>query len=459
MMRKFAALALFVISTTVVFAQNNAVVKLIMPFNGLYYNLSDVIVYRMENGQLLMNMSVRTFGEETFINIPLNNNEPEMVRILYNTKDGKYFDMIIPDGDTTVVQMEVYQTEANEPNIIKGNINKGFYEFLTKKKLYTEKNEELAEQYSNAKSKSEGKLILTKIEENRKQFEEVCVKISNSNKSNILGAYIRSNPVRKINYKLTEDKRKKTLISEFWDGINLSDIRLLKTFLFRDLLEEYISLYYDEHLLPSSQDSALIVGVNKAMDMFSQSEEHRNFAYNFLINGFETLQNSELVSYIVVHYAAPEQCDTEEPNTGRISEVEANERMRPGKPAPEIALQNEDGSPLSIRNIDADTVLVIFFSSTCSHCTKAMPQVLNLINKTKIKVVAVSADRDKNEYENYIKKYPDWIHYCDFKAGESKPIIDYNIKGTPTFILLDKERRIIDKFRTVEQLKQSLLTK
>lgn len=459
-MIKNICLAFFaILFSSSVMAQNEAVVKLIIPDNGKYFNFSDLLIYRMENGQLLMNMSVLTTGEETIIKIPVEKGETEMVRMLYNTKDGKYFDLFIPDGDTSIVQMNVYPTESKYPKILKGNMNKDYYEYIVQKEGYETRNGEMLEQYAKATSKAEKKEIASKIEDNRKEFEIVCWQLTKQNQRNLLGSYIYNNPIRKTNVKLSETEQTKILIDNYWKDINLTDVKLLKTFLFRDLLENYITLYYIDGLLPAQQDSALIVSVKKAMDVFSQSEEHYNFAYNFLIYGFEVLQNSELVSYMVTHYTAPDQCETDGPDEKTRNEMEANERMRPGKPAPDIALHKTDGTQFSIKDIQADTVLVIFFSSTCPHCTKAMPQVVSLLKNTNIKVVAVSADREPSEYYSYIKNYPDWIHYCDFKAGDSKPIIDYNIKGTPTYVLLDKEKRIIDKYRTIDQLKQVIVKK
>ncbi|MCK9481484.1 MAG: TlpA family protein disulfide reductase [Bacteroidia bacterium] len=458
-MKKLLAL-LFLIPMSIngIRAQDDAVVKLIITNNGIYFNLSDIFMFRMNDEKFVLNMAFHTHGEETILYIPVVQGQTEMVRLLYDNKERKYIDIFLPDGDTTIVKID-YQKNVKHPVILKGNINQDYYEFIHKKEKYESDLDELMSAYWRAEAKKDKKDILKKMEENKKAFEADYFYFTKKNQRNVLSAYIYNTPIKDFNYKVSVKEHKKDLIENYWKNINLTDTRLLHTFLYRDLLEEYISFYFDENLSPYEQDSMLMVGVKKAMDAFSETEAHRNFAYNFLINGFESQQNTELISYITIHYAAPEQCDTEGTESSVDKVAQANERMRPGKPAPELPLLNTDGSPLTLREIKSDTVLVLFFSSQCSHCVKALPELDKMIRNTHIQVVAVSTDKDETEYSRYIKKYPDWIHYCDFRAGDSRPVREYNISSTPTFILLDKDRRIIDKYRTVDQLRQVILKK
>lgn len=69
------------------------------------------------------------------------------------------------------------------------------------------------------------------------------------------------------------------------------------------------------------------------------------------------------------------------------------------------------------------------------------------------KVIAISLDEDKTAYETAIQKLPLLIHDCDFKKWEGKAVTDYYVYGTPTFIVLDKDKNILGKFPEFEQLK------
>jgi hypothetical protein len=51
-------------------------------------------------------------------------------------------------------------------------------------------------------------------------------------------------------------------------------------------------------------------------------------------------------------------------------------------------------------------------------------------------------DTDLVAFEQAVKSYP-FFAYCDFRKWDSKVVNDYDVFGTPTFYLLNKEREII----------------
>ena len=68
-----------------------------------------------------------------------------------------------------------------------------------------------------------------------------------------------------------------------------------------------------------------------------------------------------------------------------------------------------------------------------------------------VSLVAISLDDDKTAYTTAIKKYPSTLHSCDYKKGESAAVSDYYIYGLPTFIILDKDHKIVGKYALWEE--------
>jgi len=66
-------------------------------------------------------------------------------------------------------------------------------------------------------------------------------------------------------------------------------------------------------------------------------------------------------------------------------------------------------------------------------------------------VVAISLDDDKTTYTDAIKKYPSMLHSCDYKKWKSAAVSDYYIYGLPTFIVLDKDHKIVGKYALWEE--------
>ena len=103
----------------------------------------------------------------------------------------------------------------------------------------------------------------------------------------------------------------------------------------------------------------------------------------------------------------------------------------------------------SLYNIDvAENYAVVFWSSTCSHCLKELPELkkyLSTLEDHKLKVIAVGLEEEPYRWNNETAYYPDFIHVY----GEGKwdnPIGDaYGVSQTPTYFLLNKDKKIIDK--------------
>lgn len=101
----------------------------------------------------------------------------------------------------------------------------------------------------------------------------------------------------------------------------------------------------------------------------------------------------------------------------------------------------------SIADVKADKKVIIFWSSTCSHCENELPQLLAKYNDLKsknIQVIGLSLDTDKNSYTTKIAAFP-WINDSELKGWNSSFAETYNIHATPTYFILDANNKIISK--------------
>lgn len=91
-------------------------------------------------------------------------------------------------------------------------------------------------------------------------------------------------------------------------------------------------------------------------------------------------------------------------------------------------------------------ILLVFGVSNCKACKKESLELLKYYNswKTKknVEVVYISLDVNRAEYENAYKDVP-WQMYCDFKGWETPAANDYSVLATPSYFLLDKNRKIL----------------
>lgn len=107
----------------------------------------------------------------------------------------------------------------------------------------------------------------------------------------------------------------------------------------------------------------------------------------------------------------------------------------------------------------ANNYLVFFWSTTCSHCLDEIPVLKAFIqSKTKedIQVIAIALDNDLYRWKDMSYDFPDFLHVF----GEGKwdnPIGDqYNVTATPSYFILDKDKKIISKPEDVNEFKEQL---
>ncbi|MDQ1098777.1 TlpA family protein disulfide reductase [Chryseobacterium camelliae] len=101
----------------------------------------------------------------------------------------------------------------------------------------------------------------------------------------------------------------------------------------------------------------------------------------------------------------------------------------------------------SLYGVKADKKIIVFWSSTCSHCENELPKLLEKYNELKaknIQVVGFSLDVDRDSYTNKIKAFP-WINDSELKGWNSSFADTYNIHATPTYFILDANNKIISK--------------
>jgi len=104
---------------------------------------------------------------------------------------------------------------------------------------------------------------------------------------------------------------------------------------------------------------------------------------------------------------------------------------------------------------------VLFWSSHCGHCTKMLPELSKIYKSQKSKqleVVAISTEPKRQDWLAFLNHGDyNWINYLDADGYKSQTTKDYNIIGTPTFLLLDENKVIISKPNSIENLHTKLM--
>ncbi len=137
------------------------------------------------------------------------------------------------------------------------------------------------------------------------------------------------------------------------------------------------------------------------------------------------------------------------------------ENLTKGVIAPDFDIEIEESNKLVTKKMTdlkgAENYIIVFWSSTCSHCLKEIPQLKTFVNsleKDRIKVIAIGLEDEPYGWKNLTYDYPNFIHVYGKGKWKNKTSLNYGVTSTPTYFILDKDKKIVLKPLDFDGLKE-----
>ncbi|PIB29330.1 hypothetical protein BFP77_06600 [Maribacter sp. 4U21] len=136
-----------------------------------------------------------------------------------------------------------------------------------------------------------------------------------------------------------------------------------------------------------------------------------------------------------------------------IDEITVQTRLSIGAPSPDITWK-ENGTTKSLSSLNgAEHYVLVFWSSTCSHCLKEVPALhKELATYENIEVIAVGLEDDEANWNMESAKLPNFHHAIALDKWQSEYAQLFAIQQTPTYFILDKGKRFISKPQTDKEV-------
>jgi len=260
----------------------------------------------------------------------------------------------------------------------------------------------------------------------------------------------------------------------FWDGVNFWDGRLAYTTFFEDKLDRYFN-----QLVTPNPDS-----VNKEMDYMlgyaSINAEMQRFLLLRFINRYYTQrymwEDAVFVHLYEKYFSAKTYPWLSEQGkktiTDRAYSLMANIL---GTPASDIELPDSTGRTVSLYGLKKEYTLVVFWDPTCGHCKETLPKIDSVYaarwKKDGVGIFAIAKETEgtRKDWLTFIadKKIGHWSHVYYSKTAEKERVEKnipgysqlYDVQSFPTLYLLDKDKRIIAKKLSYEQMDEIIQLK
>lgn len=425
------------------------------------------------NGQLLHNTKyakvlVKKFniGSIDIAAFPINNEkfsikapidiEPGVYRLQYSqVEPNAYVDIIIDGKEKTIDFTLDLNSKDVVPEFSSSKENKNWYTYQKESRAIKQKIQEIKKfiyQYPNPKDLIYQQAI-TAYEKEKSRFQNLEKQFLAFNKNTWAATMVSNSPTIFTNPK--DDVRLQDFYKKenYWNTITTTNPALINTPLYTEHILNYLQYYMNPEMQFSEkeQEEGFKKSVDIIMQKFSGNNETKKFALQYLQLGFKEIGNENVLQYIDEKYAANEQCTVSDIDLQK--RLKSYETLKIGNIAPIIELTANDGGIKTLSDYKEEKVVVVFWASWCPHCIQEMPKLQEWAkNHADTLVLAVSLDTDYAAYQETIKKFPNFLHYCDLQKWDGEIAKSYHIMATPTLFLLDKERKIVNKYSDVEAL-------
>lgn len=243
----------------------------------------------------------------------------------------------------------------------------------------------------------------------------------------------------------------KSINEHFFDTIDFSNPTLYNSTFITDRITDYV--FYMNYSDDDKKQYQLYQQAVKTVVSKAKNETFQRDIIEFLITQFVNTNNIEFSDYLVSTYYEnfPEAIQ----NKDFVNSYHEKTMVSIGRTAPEMTWKQEEQEyKLSALN-DAENYVLVFWSTGCSHCLREIPVLYDSTkNLTNTKVVAFSLEKNKNTWEKQIQKYPNWYHAIGLNKWENPTARTYQIYSTPTYIVLNKDKKIIAKPNTLEEVQK-----
>ncbi|WP_083678181.1 peroxiredoxin family protein [Lacinutrix venerupis] len=383
-------------------------------------------------------------AEDGTFEIPLDSNTiPGTYRLVYAQPQDQFnFDFFVNNKEDIVLNFD---------------IEKGLtFDKSSENKLYTSYNRSMAlvnksirNYYSSGKEDKAGYTkIFTILKNTQDEFEKASEGMIANNFIKACKPYIPSS---------LEDVStfSKNIKSNYFSNIDFGNKTLQNSnFLIKTTID-YVIGFIDRN----NPDASYMENIDTVVKAIGDNPKIKAILLEILWNQFSVENNEVVANYIGSKYLL--NIAKANNNKELANSITLFKNASIGNIGPDFNIEVKDeNDKIKVSKLSklegSNNYLLFFWSTTCSHCLDEIPQLKEYIKtkkKENIQVVAIALDNDLYRWKDMTYDYPDFLHVF----GEGKwdnPIGDqYNVTGTPSYFVLDKDKKIIGKPENINEFK------
>lgn len=240
-------------------------------------------------------------------------------------------------------------------------------------------------------------------------------------------------------------------------NIDYCDERLQKSGLLKETIDNHFWLIENSGKSLESLSEEMNISIDCMVENLLKDETKLNVISEYLFKFLEKRSLFAASEHLALKLLNEHGCTLD---NDFASQLESYRAMKIGNKAPDfdfksmVVAPNYAKVPKKLSELSSQYVLLVFGASWCPQCPQELLKLTNLYAKWKsqgVEIVFVSLDEDETSFGNFTEIFP-FISVCDFQKWDSPIVEKYHVFATPTFFLLDNERKIILCPNSVSQM-------
>lgn len=243
------------------------------------------------------------------------------------------------------------------------------------------------------------------------------------------------------------------VLKHFFDNIDFTNAHLYNSSFLIDRISDYV--FYMNYT--EDRDRQLVLhknAIDKVMSLISR-QKFKADIIEFLASQFSAAKETQVVDHIMSKHfdKLPKELQNLEFKKSVLSELS----VAIGRTAPDFSWE-ESGKTLNLSTLnDAKHYVLIFYSTECPHCIREVPQFFEFMKgKDHVKVIAFAMERTKISWEKFKATLPGWHHALGLGKWENSVARTYQIVSTPTYFILDSNKKIVANPEELVDLKTAI---
>ena len=346
--------------------------------------------------------------------------------------------------------------------IIKSESNRLFYKFIRLNKEYKTKSELLLLMMARyPKDDDFYEAVKNKLIVLQSEYLKFVNEESQAKPNSFIAKYIKAAQLSLTDINLPAEKQLTFLKTHGLDNVDFGNSDLMFSDAFTNKSIEYLTYYRNPQMPKELLEKEFIAAVDSILNKAKVNPLVYKQVTEYLVDGFRKFGFDFIIDYIVDNYVIKDDlCLDSKLTTSIQRRMDQAKHLKIGATAPNIILPDAEGKMVDLNKINTKKTLIIFYASWCPHCNELLPKISEFYNCSKDKifeVIAISIDTNKTDWMNFITKNNlKWKNLCDLKGWSSSAANDYYLYATPTFFVIDSQKKIIAKPYMIEDIKKAL---